>query len=82
MNRSSSHSAGDAEWLLARDSLKKRWVAAVMAFWVSVVVLAVVSFVEGKLNLVLVSICLGLMFIGVWLKARYQLHLRKAPGGR
>ena len=36
---------------------------------------------EGRLNLVLVSICLGLLFVGVWLKTRYQMHLRKGPGG-
>ena len=70
------------EWAALRDSLKMRWVAAVMAFWVSVAVLAVVSFLDGQLSLVLVSICLGLLVVGVWLKTRYQLHLRKGPAGR
>ena len=81
MSVSSSPPAGDAEWSLAGDSLKKRWVVSVMAFWVSAIVLVVVSFTEGELNLLLVSICLGLLFLGVWLKARYRLHQRKGPGG-
>lgn len=67
------------DWSVVRDSLKTRWVAAVMAFWVSALVLAVMSFVGGGLNLVLASICLGLLIVGLWLKARYQLHLRKGP---
>ena len=71
----------EADWSALRDSLKMRWVAAVMAFWVSVAVLVVVFFIEGQLNLILVSICLGLLLVGVWLKTRYQLHLRKGPGG-
>lgn len=68
-------------WANVRDSLKTRWVAAVIAFWVSAAVLAVVSFAQGRLNLVLVAICLGLLIVGMWLKIRYQVHLRKEPGG-
>jgi len=51
-----------------------------MAFWVSVAVLGVVFFMQGEVNLVLASIALGMLFVGVWLKTRYQLHLRKPPG--
>lgn len=81
MENSAGPPAADAEWSTLRNSLKMRWVAAVMAFWVSAAVLVVVSFVDGQLNLILVSICLGLLMVGMWLKARYQLHLRKGPGG-
>lgn len=69
-------------WSSVRDSLKTRWVASVIAFWVSAAVLAAVSIIEDQLNLILVSICLGLLVVGVWLKTRYQLHLRKGPGGQ
>lgn len=69
-------------WTSTRDSLKMRWVAAVIAFWVSAGVLAVVSSMEGRLNLVLVAVCTGLLVLGVWLKTRYQLHLRKPPAGQ
>ena len=36
----------------------------------------------GKLNLNLIPVCitLGMMVLGVWLKARYQLRQRKARG--
>jgi hypothetical protein len=56
-------------------------VAAVLAFWVSAAVLVIVFLVDGRLNLILVSICLGLLLVGVWLKTRYQMHLRRGPGG-
>ena len=62
-------------------SLKLRWVAAVMAFWVSAAVLAVVYFIQGRLSIVLMSICLGLLVVGIWLKASYQRQLRNGPGG-
>ena len=66
-------------WDRARKTLKTQWVASVIAFWVSAAVLGVVFFIENKLNLILVSIVLGMLLIGVWLKTRYQLHLRKEP---
>lgn len=69
-----------SDWARTRDSLKTKWVASVMAFWVSVAVLGVVFFMQGEVNLVLASIALGMLFVGVWLKTRYQLHLRKPPG--
>ena len=59
--------------------MKTQWVASVIAFWVSAVVLMVVFFIENKLNLILLSIVLGMLLIGVWLKTRYQMHLRKEP---
>ncbi len=69
------------QWAKTRDSLKTRWVAAVLAFWVSAAVLIVIYFIKGELELILVSICLGLLIVGVWLKTRYQAHLRSDPGG-
>jgi uncharacterized OB-fold protein len=66
-------------WERARKTLKTQWVASVIAFWVSAAVLGVVFTIENKLNLILVSIVLGMLVIGMWLKTRYQLHLRKEP---
>lgn len=60
--------------------LKKQWVAAVIAFWISAVVLGVVFILQSRISLILVSICLGLMILGIGLKIRYQLHLRKDKG--
>jgi len=73
--------ASVSEWARNRDSLKMKWVASVLAFWVSAAVLGVVSVLDGRLNLVLTSIALGMLVLGLWLKTRYQLHLRKDPGG-
>ena len=74
--------AGDSsQWSKDRDSLKTRWVASVLGFWVSVAVLIAVYFIKGELELILVSICLGLLIVGVWLKTRYQAHLRSDPDG-
>ena len=66
-------------WASTRNTLKNQWVAAVIAFWVSTAVLGLAFIIEKKLNLVLVSITLGMLVLGVWLKTRYQLHLRKEP---
>ena len=68
-----------AEWVRQRDQARTLWVIAVLAFWVTLVVLALVYFVKDELDLVLVSIALGMMVLGVWLKARYQLVLRREP---
>lgn len=59
------------------DTLKKQWVYAVSAFWVTILVLIAVYVLQGKINLILVSIALGTMFLGLFLKTRYQLHQRK-----
>lgn len=68
------------EWVRVRDSLKLKWVASVLAFWVSASVLAVVAFLDNRIDLTLTSICLGMLIIGIWLKTRYRLHLRTDPG--
>ncbi|MGB5201572.1 MAG: hypothetical protein WBR56_16910 [Sedimenticolaceae bacterium] len=68
-----------SEWAHARDGLKTKWVVSVIAFWVSVVILGVVFFIEQRLNLTLASIALGMLVIGIWLKTRYQMRLRNDP---
>lgn len=68
-----------SQWLKAGKTLRTQWVASVVAFWVSTAVLLVVFFIENKLNLILVSIVLGMLLIGIWLKTRYQLHQRAEP---
>ncbi len=74
--------AEQSEWVRVRDSLKLKWVASVLAFWVSAAVLGVVVFLDNRISLLLTSITLGMLVIGIWLKARYRLHLRKEPGGQ
>jgi hypothetical protein len=59
--------------------MKLQWVAAVIAFWVSSAVLVVVYLMQEKLSLILVSVSLGMLVIGMWLKTRYQLHHRSEP---
>lgn len=79
MPKQPQDSAEHGEWTRVRDSLKTRWVASVVAFWISVAVLLVVFLLHNELNLILVSISLGLMIIGLWLKTLYQLHIRRQP---
>lgn len=67
------------EWEKRRDTAQKLWVIAVLGFWVSLGILILVYFLKGGIDLILLSICLGLMILGVWLKARFQLMLRKGP---
>lgn len=62
------------------DNGRKLWVVAVLAFWISAGITLAVLLITGKLNLILVCITLGMMVLGVWLKARYQLRQRKARG--
>lgn len=54
------------------------WVVAVLAFWVSAGITLAVLLITGELRLILVTITLGMLVLGVWLKARYQLKKRKA----
>ena len=67
------------EWAKRQDSLKTQWVVAVMAFWITVAILVLVFVLEQKFNPILISIALGTMFLGVWLKARFRLHQYKEP---
>ena len=66
-------------WASTRNKFKTQWVTAVIAFWVSAAVLGLAYSFEKKISLILVSITLGLLILGVWLKTRYQLHLRREP---
>jgi hypothetical protein len=68
-----------SEWVRVRDSLKLKWVASVLAFWVSVSVLVVVMLLDNRIDLILTSISLAMLIIGIWLKTRYRLHLRSDP---
>ena len=69
----------ESEWVRARDSLKTKWIASVVAFWVSASIWGIVLLIDGKVNLILTSIVLGMLVVGMWLKTRYQLHLRNEP---
>lgn len=71
LNAASAES-GDTSW--------KLWVVAVLAFWIWAGVTLAVMLTTGKLNLNLVSITLGMMVLGVSLKARYQSGQGKARG--
>ena len=80
MNKKNDETAQDwDEWARIRDSLKTRWVVAVLAFWITAAIMAAVYILDNKLNLILLSIALGTMIIGIWLKARFQLHRNKEP---
>lgn len=60
------------------DTDRNLWVVTVLAFWVSVAITLGFRIYTGEFDLILVSITLGLMILGVWLKARYQLKQRKS----
>jgi hypothetical protein len=66
-------------WVREGDKIKNQWVIAVFAFWITVAVQVVVYFYHGKLNFILISIAGGMMVLGVWLKIRHGLHMRKEP---
>ncbi len=68
-----------SEWVKQRDRAKLLWVVTTLAFWISLVILGVVFLIKGELNFVLISVVLGMLILGVWLKTRYQLMLRKEP---
>jgi uncharacterized membrane protein len=58
------------------ESLKRQWVFAVLAFWITAAVILAIYLLKGELNLILLSIALGTMILGIWTKARYRRHLR------
>ncbi|MBV2121454.1 MAG: hypothetical protein KUF74_08365 [Candidatus Thiodiazotropha sp. (ex Ctena orbiculata)] len=43
---------------------------------------AVMFVVNEKLDFILTSIAIGMMVLGVWLKSRYQQHLREEPDNK
>ena len=66
-------------WVREGDTIKNQWVIAVVAFWVTVAVQVVVYIYHEELNFILLSIAGGMMVLGVWLKLRLKLHLRREP---
>jgi hypothetical protein len=75
-----SPSASDlAAWARRRDTLKTQWVVAVLAFWITVAITALVFWLKGELHFILLSVALGTLALGLWLKTRFQLHLRQRP---
>jgi hypothetical protein len=68
-----------AQWERERDSLKTRWVLSVIAFWGTIVIQAIVYYLNETLSFVLLSIIFGMMALGVVLKARWQLHVKNKP---
>ncbi|MBT8428960.1 MAG: hypothetical protein KJN79_03515 [Gammaproteobacteria bacterium] len=68
-----------AQWSKVGKSLKTRWVISVVVFWISAAVLSVMFFVRGTFDFILASITLGMLFVGMWLKTKYQLHQKKEP---
>ena len=67
------------EWEQKRDRIKTLWVVAVLLFWGTCGIQLVVYLLKEKLDFILLSIILGMLVLGVVLKARLQLHLRKGP---
>ena len=70
------------EWARERDRLKTMWVVSVVVFWLSLGFQAVLYVLQGKANLLLLSIIGGMLLLGVGLKVRLQLHQRKKRFGR
>ena len=66
-------------WVRDGGRIKNQWVTAVVVFWVTVAIQAVVYFYQGKLNFILISIAGGMMVLAIWLKVRFQLHSRREP---
>ncbi len=67
------------DWARRRDTLRTQWVVAVLAFWITLVLAGVLYYLTGSMSLILAAVGLGTMILGVWLKARYQLHIRRDP---
>ena len=78
MGEQQRHKERQPESVAPHDESRKLWVIAVLAFWVSAGITLVALLITGELNLILAIVTLGMMVLGVWLKARYQLQNRKA----
>ena len=66
-------------WKRQRDQLKTMWIASVVFFWISVATQVGIFILRDEINLILVSIIVGMMMLGVPLKIRYQRFLRTKP---
>lgn len=67
------------DWEKERNRLKTLWVLATVFCWFSLIFQAGLLILDGTLNLVIVSIILGTMVMGIVLKIRLSLHVRKRP---
>jgi len=67
------------DWEKERDRLKKLWVVVALFFWFSLFFQAGLFILDGTLNLIILSIILGTMVLGMILKIRLNLHIRKGP---
>ena len=67
-------------WEQQRNQLKTMWIASVALFWISSAIQVVIFVLRGEINLILVSVIVGMMMLGVGLKFRYQRYLRTKPG--
>lgn len=74
--------AVNRQWADKRDRLKTLWVIAVVMFWLSLGFQVVLYEIQGRPNLILWSVIVGMMVLGVGLKVRLRLHERKAKSGR
>jgi len=69
------------EWDKERNRLKNLWIVATLFFWFSLIFQIALFILDGSLNLILISVILGVMILGIVLKIRLGLHVRKRPGG-
>ena len=67
------------DWEKERDRIKKLWVVAALFFWFSLFFQAALFILDGTLNLIILSVILGTMVLGMILKIRLNLHMRKGP---
>ena len=64
--------AADEQWVRERDRLKTLWVISVVMFWLSLLFQGVLYMIQGKSNLVLLSVIAGMLLLGVGLKVRLR----------
>ena len=76
-SNNSSVDNASTEWKRERDRLKNLLVLVVAFFWFSVIFQASLYYLDGTLNLILLSIISAMIILGVVLKTRLQLHMRK-----
>ncbi|MCB1760239.1 MAG: hypothetical protein KDI68_10740 [Gammaproteobacteria bacterium] len=67
-------------WQAEQKKLRTMWVVVIMMFWFSVTFQGAIFLLEGTLNLILMSIILGMLVLGIALKMKLQRH--EASKGR
>ncbi|MCB1851053.1 MAG: hypothetical protein KDI83_09790 [Gammaproteobacteria bacterium] len=65
------------EWEKEHKRLRTMWVVATLFFWFSFCFQGVLYFMDGSLNLVLLSIIGGMLVIGITLKIRLHRHVAR-----